>query len=102
MLRPPIHFCCRELSVKDQVSPVPLGLRASMSAGPTVLKAQAELEASVVPAVVEADKDSADPAVVAAQSLAEEEVALAAVQEAARAVEAHLAAEAAAVFFASK
>jgi hypothetical protein len=73
-----------------------------MSAPPTVLKAQAELEANVVPAAVEADKDSADPAVVAEQSLAEEEVALAAAQEAARAVEAHLAAEAAVVFFASK
>ena len=88
--------------VKDQPSAVPLGLRASMWAGPTVLMAQAELEANVVPAAVEGDKDLADPVEAAEQSLAEEVVGPAAVQEAARAVEAHLAAEAADVFFASK
>ena len=88
--------------VKDQPSAVPLGLRASMWAGPTVLMAQAELEANVVPAAVEGDKDSADPVEAAEQSLAEGVAGPAAVQEAARAVEAHLAAEAADVFFASK
>jgi len=82
--------------VKDQPSAAPLGLRASMWAGPKVLIAQAALEANVVPAAVEGDKDSAE------QSLAEGVAGPAAVQEAARAVEAHLAAEAADVFFASK
>ena len=57
--------------VKDQPSAVPLGLRASMWAGPTVLMAQAELEANVVPAAVEGDKDLADPVEAAEQSLAE-------------------------------
>jgi hypothetical protein len=84
----------------------PLDLLASMWVGPTVLKAQADLEANVVLAVpVEADKDSVDPVEVAAQSLAERVVGplgLAEVQEAARAVEAPLAAEAADVFFGSK
>lgn len=88
--------------VKDQPSAVPLGLRASMWAGPTVLMAQAELEANVVPAAVEGDKDLADPVEAAEQSLEEGVAGLAAVQEAARAAEAHLAAEAADVFFASK
>jgi hypothetical protein len=64
--------------------------------GPTVLKAQADLEANVVLAVpVEADKDSVDPVEVAAQSLADRGVGLA-VQAAARAVETPD------VFFASK
>jgi hypothetical protein len=88
--------------VKDLPSAVPLGLRASMWAGPTALMAQAELEANVVPAAVEGDKDLADPVEAAEQSLEEGVAGLAAVQEAARAVEAHLAAEAADVFFASK
>ena len=74
-----------------------------MWAGPTVLKARADLEANVVLAVpVEADKDLADPVVEAEQSLAEEVVGLAAAQEAVRAVVAHSAAEGAAVFFASR
>jgi hypothetical protein len=73
-----------------------------MWAGPTVLMAQAELEANVVPAAVEGDKDLADPVEAAEQSLEEGVAGLAAVQEAARAAEAHLAAEAADVFFASK
>jgi hypothetical protein len=73
-----------------------------MWAGPKVLMAQAEVEANVVPAAVEGDKDLADPVEAAEQSLAEGVAGPAAVQEAARAVEAHLAAEAADVFFASK
>ena len=88
--------------VKDQPSAAPLGLRASMWAGPTHLMVQAELEANVVPAAVEGDKDLADPVEAAEQSLEEGVAGLAAVQEAARAAEAHLAAEAADVFFASK
>jgi hypothetical protein len=73
-----------------------------MWAGPTVLMVQAGLEANVVPAAVEGDKDLADPVEAVEQSLAEGVVGPAALQEAARAVEAHLAAEAADVFFASK
>ena len=77
-----------------------------MWAGPTVLKAQADLEANVAPAVpVEADKDLADLAEAAAQFLAEGAVGLAvglaAAQEVARAV-AHSAVEAAGVSCASR
>ena len=73
-----------------------------MWAAPTVLKAQAVLEANAVLAgPVEAD-NLEDSVEVAAQSLEERVVELAAVQEAARAVEAPLAAEAVDVFFASK
>jgi hypothetical protein len=70
-----------------------------MWAGPTALKAQADLEASVAPAVpVEADKDLADPVEAAEEFLAEGAVGLAA----ARAVRAHLAAEGAGVSCASR
>jgi len=65
-----------------------------MWAGPTVLKARADLEGNMAPAVpVEADKDLADPVEAVAQFLAEGAVGLAAAQEVARAVRAHLAAE---------
>ena len=101
-LRLLIHSCCRERSVKDQPSTAPLVSLASMWAGPTVLKAQADLEANVAPAVpVEADKDLADLAEAAAQFLAEGAVGLAAAQEVARAV-AHSAVEAAGVSCASR
>jgi hypothetical protein len=73
-----------------------------MWAGPKALKARADLEVNVVPAAVKADKDSADPVEAAEQSLAAGVVGLAAVQEAALAVGANSAAEAAGVFFASK
>ena len=69
-----------------------------MWAGPTPLKAQADLEANVAPAVpVEADKDLADPVEAAEEFLAEGAVGLAAAQEAGLAVGAHLAAEGAGV-----
>ena len=71
---------------KDQPSAAPLGLRASMWAGPTVLMAQAVHEANVVPAAVEGDKDLADPVEAAEQSLAEGVAGPAAVQEAAKTV----------------
>jgi len=69
-----------------------------MWAGPTVLKARADLEANVVPAAVKADRDSADPVEAVEQSLAEGVAGLAT----ARVVGANSAAEAAGVFFASK
>ena len=90
--------CCRERSVKDQPSTAPLVSLASMWAAPTVLKTRADPEANVAPAVpVEADKDLADLVAAAAQFLAEGAVGLAAAQEVARAVRAHLAAEGAGV-----
>jgi hypothetical protein len=103
VLRLPIHSYCKERSVKDRRSTPLLGSLASMWAGPTALKAPADLEANVAPEVpVEADKDLADPVEAAEEFLAEGAVGLAAVQEVAQAVRAHLAAEGADVFFASR
>jgi hypothetical protein len=102
-LRLLIRSYCKERSVKDRRSTVPLDSLVSMWAAPKVLRARADLEGNVVPAVsVEADKDLAARAEAAERSLVAAVVDPAAGQEVARVAEALSAVGVADVFFASK